>query len=770
MTPAVGKTPGEVHCYNGICHRVKTLDEMKFLVGTETDAITSFYDTAERDRMNTGTITSSGERFDADSDSHAASSLYPDGTELLIWNPKNRHAAHIRVNDFGPFYKLRTIDVTRGVAEKLDFVKTGVARLKVFVIWVPFAEDARYRRRRTYPAVEGHLGRLDADQLVALKNRLIETAPARNGRDPVLLAQAAAAAIRNALPAFARPGPDATRARMAAAIANTLQRALQASGPPQSVSFTPFSGAGNGGGASGSPLAIAAASRPPSALILARDADVSQAISSIEGQTAPAAGPTILVEFAQRGEPDQASLPAEPIVAVQQPAVVAAIANQPRDATPTATAVATPVAAIRELATLQGWTPNSVLWQQLLLTLGILSIGAVGWRTRNASRTRPLAKARSRSVAATSATVAVRSDPFASLRSGLPLNLADAADAHAHLGPENVLSLPQLPRKPAAETLDALRDIAIAHMEAYTYGAAELAYRELFAARAHQLGATDPSTASAERQLADCLREQGRYCAAEPHYRRALATMIAAVGQTHPAVADILDEFAVSTLRQGHGSQAERLARQSLALRRVGGQQTREYAVTLSIIAEALRAQGQLAYAETEHRQAWALFIANSGQDSLDAAASMTSIGTVLGELGRFAAAEELLNASTRILSTALGSDHPASASGYALLGDLYRRAGALDAAAKMQRHALHIRHLTLGNSHPDTIETQLCLALIATEQYRLDDARTYLGRALDHLNVMERNAFGPQSRVRGLLVALSMQHDTRSPAQLAAE
>jgi rare lipoprotein A (peptidoglycan hydrolase) len=151
-TPSLAKTPGEVHCYNGICHRVKAVEEMQVLVGTQTDAMTSYYDIPERDRMNVGTITSSGEEFDADSDQHAASSLYPDGTELLVWNPKNQKAAHIRVNDFGPFYMMRTIDVTRGVAEKLEFHKTGVAKLRVIVLWAPSREEARFRRHRVYPA------------------------------------------------------------------------------------------------------------------------------------------------------------------------------------------------------------------------------------------------------------------------------------------------------------------------------------------------------------------------------------------------------------------------------------------------------------------------------------------------------------------------------------------------------------------------------------------------------------------------------------------
>lgn len=705
-TPAVAKTPGEVHCYNGICHRVKTVDEMAQLVGTESEAITSYYDTAERDSMNAGKYTSSGEAFDADSDGHAASSLYPDGTELLIWNPKNRHAAHIRVNDFGPFYMLRTIDVTRRVAERLEFNKTGVARLRVAVVWAPSPEAARYRRRRSYPAVEGYVGRLDYDQFVALKTRLIATGASRNFQDPSIIAATPHSSVGR-LPAFAGTSLSAAD-KAKAAILNTPRFTVKTNGP--SIVVTDQR-SGKSLKTLASAQAIAAASRPAVAIVSAYDAEVTTAVASLEPAKIVSGGPDL---HAPRLE-------------------------------------ASPRAATHSASFAQPWVPNTLMWQQLLAALGILTVATMGWRSRTAARRlRP---------ASVMVQAAARSDA-----------IFDGGPASAPVSIGNVISLPLLPRRPAGKSMDELRDEAVAHMEAYEYEQAENAYRQLLAAREEALGTTDPLTAHAERQLADSLREQGRYAAAEPHYRRALSAMTVAAGETHPATADVFDEYAVCLLKQGCGADAERAARQALTIRRANGASSREYAVTLSIVAEALRAQGQLPAAEAEHRNAWSLFIAFSGQDSLDAAASMTSIGTVLAELGRFGPAEDLLNAGTRILSSVCGHDHPVSASGYALLGHLYRLAGALDAARTMQQHALQIRERTLGNRHPDTMETMLSLALIATEQFRMDDAQVLLGRALDNLIAGERNHLGPQSRVRGLLVALSQHHDINPPQRLAAE
>jgi tetratricopeptide (TPR) repeat protein len=714
-TPSLAKTPGEVHCYNGICHRVKTVEEMRLIVGNEREEITSFYDSADRDSMNVGTYTSSGEEFDADSDSHAASSLYPDGTELLVWNPANRTAAHIRVNDFGPFYMLRTIDVTRGVAEKLEFNKSGVAKLRVTVIWAPSQEEARYRRRRTYPAVEGFIGRVDPDQLLMLKHRLIATAPLRNGRPTVV------AANPNSLPAFAPANGSATYAAKAA-ILNTPRLLLGPRGPI--VTLTDRASPGTGQLARvttlGSPQAMAAASLSSATLVTARDADLTVAVASLD----TAADTALAHTFA--AETDAATAPATTPAARQS--------------------------AHDGASSVRAWAPNALAWQQLLVALGILSVATVGWRTRNPFANR--AASASRHAAAPLVEPATIGGP--------------APQAPASI--DNIIALPQLPRRPVTRTMDEWRAEAIERMEQFEFAHAETAYRHLLAAREQAFGSADPKTASAEGQLANCLREQGRFATAATHYRRALATMALAVGEDHPAVGDLLDEYALSLVKQGRGNDAEHIARQALTIRRAGGTLTREYAVTTSILAEALRSLGHFSAAETEYRLAWSQFIAVSGQDSIDQAASMIGIGAVLGDLGQYAAAEELLNAGTRILSSVCGAAHPATATGYAALGNLYRQAAVQAPARSMLAHALDIRERSLGERHPDTIETMLMLALIATGEGAVDEARTLLDRALDGLQAGERNYLGPQSRIRTHLAALARNYDTSMPQPLAAE
>ena len=174
------KAPGETNCYKDVCHRVHTLDETRRMVGQSVELTATHYDVPGVDKFNTGELTSSGERFDANNPGRTSASNFPDGTELLVWNPATKRAAHVRVNDFGPFWGKRTLDVTRRVAEDLGFAKSGVAPLRVTVIWVPSTQAAKYRKERSYPLSFGLIGVVEPEQYDALIARLVASADMRN--------------------------------------------------------------------------------------------------------------------------------------------------------------------------------------------------------------------------------------------------------------------------------------------------------------------------------------------------------------------------------------------------------------------------------------------------------------------------------------------------------------------------------------------------------------------------------------------------------------
>lgn len=165
---SVAKFPGSKHCYNDICHRVMTVGETQAAIGVVQLVKASHYDAPERDRYNPRLETSSGERFQADRADNAASPIFPDGTKLLVWNAATGMAAAIRINNAGPYFPGRDLDVSRALAERLGFAHAGVATLHITVIAAPSEEEARYRRGRNYPAMPGVLGQFGSLELARL--------------------------------------------------------------------------------------------------------------------------------------------------------------------------------------------------------------------------------------------------------------------------------------------------------------------------------------------------------------------------------------------------------------------------------------------------------------------------------------------------------------------------------------------------------------------------------------------------------------------------
>lgn len=155
---AEAKTPGKTYCFHGKCHRVKTIAETEALVGTEETLVASHYDSCKRDRYNPCGLTSSGAVFDADAPDNAASPIYPDGTTLLVWSPETRASIVLRVNNAGPYWGNRRLDVSRGAAEVLGFAGKGVATLRVRVIDAPTLAEATYKKNRKYDPVPGYIG------------------------------------------------------------------------------------------------------------------------------------------------------------------------------------------------------------------------------------------------------------------------------------------------------------------------------------------------------------------------------------------------------------------------------------------------------------------------------------------------------------------------------------------------------------------------------------------------------------------------------------
>jgi len=75
-----------------------------------------------------GRKTASGERF-SNKDFTAAHKTLPFGTILRIRNTSNNNTTFVRINDRGPFNKHRLVDISKRVAEVLNF--DGVGKVEI---------------------------------------------------------------------------------------------------------------------------------------------------------------------------------------------------------------------------------------------------------------------------------------------------------------------------------------------------------------------------------------------------------------------------------------------------------------------------------------------------------------------------------------------------------------------------------------------------------------------------------------------------------------
>jgi len=80
--------------------------------------------------------TANGEIYDM-YDMTAAHKTLPFGTLIMITNEKNGYMALARINDRGPFIVGRDLDVSLAIAQQLDMVRDGTAKVSINVLYEP---------------------------------------------------------------------------------------------------------------------------------------------------------------------------------------------------------------------------------------------------------------------------------------------------------------------------------------------------------------------------------------------------------------------------------------------------------------------------------------------------------------------------------------------------------------------------------------------------------------------------------------------------------
>jgi len=119
----------------------------KLSIGESKDILASWYG-----EYFHGRLTALGEVYDMNGFS-AAHKTYPLGTVLKVTNPANGVSLNVRINDRGPFWGKRELDLSKGSAEYLGTKEQGVAPVHIEVISVPSIALSNYIVPRKAPKI-----------------------------------------------------------------------------------------------------------------------------------------------------------------------------------------------------------------------------------------------------------------------------------------------------------------------------------------------------------------------------------------------------------------------------------------------------------------------------------------------------------------------------------------------------------------------------------------------------------------------------------------
>lgn len=108
-----------------------TFASAKPVIGSTYSGSASFYGSRHH-----GAKTASGERFNMYGLTAAHRSL-PLGCTIRVTNKDNGKSVILKVNDRGPFHGNRVLDVSKGAASQLGFIKQGLAKINIEVLSIP---------------------------------------------------------------------------------------------------------------------------------------------------------------------------------------------------------------------------------------------------------------------------------------------------------------------------------------------------------------------------------------------------------------------------------------------------------------------------------------------------------------------------------------------------------------------------------------------------------------------------------------------------------
>lgn len=287
----------------------------------------------------------------------------------------------------------------------------------------------------------------------------------------------------------------------------------------------------------------------------------------------------------------------------------------------------------------------------------------------------------------------------------------------------------------------ALNNLGLNLHEQGRYPEALAALEQAVAIRTAIGGETGATLVSMTNQ-AVVLKALGRFDEADALYGRVLT--VRRRGGAPLELATTLNNLGANRLMMARAPEAETALREALALREAGlGGSHPLTAQTLSLLADALAAQGRLETAMMMQRRA--LEALPAGTHPLDRAAAMINLSDILKSLDRSAEALPLDRAALDLMRTTLGPTHPETAGAMIGLADGLLATGDAAAARPLLVEALRVQAMILGETHPARLHP---LFLLGVAEGEADDRPAAIAAMREAARIAEA-ALPPDHLVR---------------------
>jgi hypothetical protein len=225
---------------------------------------------------------------------------------------------------------------------------------------------------------------------------------------------------------------------------------------------------------------------------------------------------------------------------------------------------------------------------------------------------------------------------------------------------------------------------------------------------------------------------RGAYASARTLFDRELDFRGRVLGLDHPDTLISMSNLAETLRAQGDLAGASELQKETLDIsRRVLGPEHPNTLISMSNLAETLRAQGDLAWASELEKETLDISRQVLGPEHANTLSSMSSLAGILSAQGDLPAAGKLHEDTLGIRRRVLGPEHPNTLKSMNNLAETLRAQGDLAGAGELHEDTLRIRHQVLGPEHSDTLTSMDNLALTRCSQGDLAGAQRLQEKAL---------------------------------------